>query len=186
MYKAIITTFLIFILVQNSFAQNGESELSEPVTVEYVNLDKYAGLWYEIARIPNRFQKDCTGNTTAQYSIREDGMIDVVNSCIQADGSADSAKGIARIVDTKSNAKLEVSFVRFLGINLFWGDYWIIGLDENYQYAVVGHPERKYGWILSRTPALSENQLDKIFSMLKLQGYNPDKFVMTKQNQEEL
>nr|MBP9120943.1 lipocalin family protein [Ignavibacterium sp.] len=83
--------------------------------------------------------------------------------------------------DKKSNAKLEVSFVSFLGWRPFWGDYWIIGLDENYQWAIVGTPNRKYGWVLSRTPNLDNTTLDKIFGIIKDQGYDPKKFEISKQ-----
>jgi len=90
---------------------------------------------------------------------------------------------IAKVVDKKTNSKLEVSFVSFLGIRPFWGDYWIIGLDENYQWAVVGTPSRKYGWILSRTPSLPDDTMKIIFSLLKSQNYNPADFEMSKQKE---
>ena len=96
----------------------------------------------------------------------------MVNSCIQADGSKNIAEGVAKVVDNISNAKLEVSFVRILGIQLFWGDYWIIGLGENYEFAIVGSPDRKYGWILSRTPKLSQEKLNQISDLLKIKGYD--------------
>ena len=153
----------------------------EPVTVDSVNLNKYVGLWYEIAKIPNSFQSKCDHNTTAEYKLRDDGKIDVTNKCIEKDGSVNVANGIAKVVDSKTNAKLEVSFVRILGINLFWGDYWIIGLDKNYRYAVVGTPTRKYGWILSRIPVLPKEDLENIFKLLLQQGYNPKDFQFTVQ-----
>jgi apolipoprotein D and lipocalin family protein len=154
---------------------------SEPSTVDSVDLKKYAGLWYEIARMPNRFQKQCACNTTATYSIRDDGRIDVLNRCTKSDGTIDEAEWIARIVDTVKNSKLEVSFVRLLGIRLFWGDYWIIGLEKDYRYAVVGTPSRKYGWILSRTPSLVQADKSRVFEILKQQGYDPGSFIFTEQ-----
>jgi apolipoprotein D and lipocalin family protein len=154
---------------------------SIPQTVEYVDLKKYAGLWYEIAKIPNSFQDQCVSGTTAKYTISENGEILVVNSCIDEDGEIDKAEGVARVFDKNTNAKLEVSFVSFLGWRPFWGDYWIIGLDENYQWAVVGHPERKYGWILSRVKKPDQETMDKIFRILKEQGYNSANFEMTLQ-----
>jgi apolipoprotein D and lipocalin family protein len=152
-----------------------------PKTVENVDLKKYAGLWYEIARIPNSFQKQCVKGTTAEYTLKESGEISVVNSCIDKDGGVDNADGIARIVDKNSNAKLEVSFVSFLGWRPFWGDYWIIGLDENYRWAIVGTPGRKYGWILSRTKELDEQTMNKIWEILKEQGYSRSDFEMSPQ-----
>jgi apolipoprotein D and lipocalin family protein len=157
-----------------------EAQIVKPVrTVEKVDLERYTGLWYEIAKIPNRFQRKCDRGTTAQYALRDDGKIDVINRCVKKDGNTIEAKGIARVVDTESNARLKVSFVKILGISLFWGDYWIIGLGEDYDYAIVGTPSRKYGWILSRTPSLSQEKLEEIFSLLREQDYNPDDFEMT-------
>jgi len=159
---------------------NGQTT-APPAIVERVDLQRYAGLWYEIAKIPNTFQRKCAGRTTAQYELREDGKIGVVNQCIKSDGKAIEAKGIAKIVDTITNAKLKVSFVNLLGWRLFWGDYWIIGLDENYRWAVVGHPQRKYGWILSRTPTLEKPKLEAVFKLLREQGYDPNNFELTHQ-----
>ncbi len=167
---------MILILSLNHFAQQ-----NQPSTVNSVDINKYTGLWYEIAKIPNRFQKQCISGTTAQYTLREDGQIDVVNSCIEADGSIDRAEGLARIVDDNSNAKLEVSFFSILGWRPVWGDYWIIGLDENYQWVVVGTPNRKYGWILSRTPQLDIKKMEELFQILKDQGYDPGDFEISKQ-----
>ena len=158
---------------------------NSPVTVDSVDLTKYAGLWYEIAKIPNRFQKSCARNTTAAYKLRDDGKIDVINKCIEENGDINEAKGLAEVVDTTTNAKLEVSFVRILGIQLFWGDYWIIGLDKDYKYAVVGTPSRKYGWILSRTPKLSTSDMNTTYNILRKQGYNPGDFVITEQTEDK-
>jgi apolipoprotein D and lipocalin family protein len=157
------------------------AQQNPPTTVKYVDLKKYIGLWYEIAKIPNSFQDQCVKNTTAKYTLTEDGEISVTNSCIDKDGELDDAKGVVRIVDKKSNSKLEVSFVSFLGWRPFWGDYWIIGLDENYQWAIIGTPNRKYGWVLSRTPQLNQETMDMIFQILKDQGYNKKDFELSKQ-----
>lgn len=148
-------------------------------TVDKVDLERYAGRWHEVARIPNRFQKKCLRSTTADYSLRDDGRINVVNSCIKKDGKINEADGVARIVDKESNAKLQVSFVSVFGWYLFWGDYWIIGLDDDYQWVVVGHPERKFGWILSRTPTLSAAALDEAFAILARAGYSRADFEMS-------
>ncbi len=167
---------LIIVVSLNLMAQQ-----NPPKTVKYVDLKKYAGLWYEIAKIPNSFQKQCVKGTTAKYILTEDGEIKVINSCIDEDGEVDKADGLARIVDKKSNAKLEVSFFSIFGWRPIWGDYWIIGLDENYQWAIVGTPSRKYGWILSRAPKLDEATMNKIFEIIKDQGYNPKNFEISKQ-----
>lgn len=149
-----------------------DADGDRPVTtVSELDLERYVGLWYEIAKIPNRFQKQCLRGTTAEYTLREDGRITVVNRCFNKNGGLDEAKGVAKIVDTTSNAKLKVSFVSFIGWRPFWGDYWVIGLDEGYQWAAIGTPDRKYGWVLARAPALDESTMEKIFSIFERNGY---------------
>lgn len=182
MIKVMLLFFLIF-AVTGIFmeAKAQDVDTVKVKTVKHVDLEKYAGLWYEIARIPNKFQKDCKSNTTATYTLRSDGNIDVLNRCIEDDGSVNTAEGLAKIVDDKTNAKLEVSFFSILGIHFFWGDYWIIGLDKDYDFAVVGHPDRKYGWILSRTPKLPAVKLQEAFKILEDNGYKKKDFVMTAQ-----
>ena len=156
-------------------------ESRPPKTVNRVDLKRYAGLWYEIARIPNRFQKQCAWGVTAEYVLRSDGRIDVVNRCHRSGGEIDEAKGLARIEDKASNARLKVSFFSIIGWRPVWGDYWIIGLGNDYEYALVGSPDRKYGWILARQPKLGEDVLAEIFELLRQQGYNPESFQLTRQ-----
>lgn len=175
------TALTLFLVLAGIVSAQGK-KTGEPQTVPNVDLKRYAGLWYEIAKIPNRFQKSCTGNTTAEYSLRDDGKISVTNSCDEEDGKRNVARGVARIVEASTNSKLEVSFFSILGIRPFWGDYWIIGLDKDYQFAVVGSPDRKYGWILSRTPKLPEVKLNEAWEILKRQGYDPKSFQMTRQD----
>jgi apolipoprotein D and lipocalin family protein len=175
MFKKIIMLLIpILLFVQNNFSQN--KDLPSLVTINQVDLNKYTGLWYEIAKIPNSFQDQCAYGTTAEYKLLEDGEIQVINKCYKSDGEADVAEGLAKVVDKKTNSKLEVSFFSIFGFRPFWGDYWIIGLDDKYQWAVVGSPNRKYGWILSRTPSLPDDTIQKIFALLKTQNYNPDTF----------
>jgi apolipoprotein D and lipocalin family protein len=176
-WKCILSFLLPFVTIIQ-----GQDMKNELQVVNKVDLKKYIGLWYEIAKIPNSFQKDCIRNTTAEYSLRDDGKIKVVNSCFQGDDSKKVAEGVARVVDNITNAKLEVSFVKILGIQLFWGDYWIIGLGDNFDFAVVGSPDRKYGWILSRTPKLPQEKLNLISDLLKIKGYNIKNFEFTEQN----
>lgn len=149
-------------------------------TVPRVELSRYLGTWYEIASFPQRFQKGCTA-TTAHYSLRPDGRIDVLNTCRQdrPDGPERSAKGIARVVDTATNARLEVSF-----FGPFWGDYWIIELGDDYGHAVVGHPSRDYLWILARAPVMSPDLYEAIVRRLAAQGYETARLVRTVQRAE--
>jgi apolipoprotein D and lipocalin family protein len=150
-------------------------------TVARVDLDRYAGRWYEIARIPNRFQRSCAGDVTADYRPRTDGGIDVVNRCRKAGGDVIEARGVARVVDDDTRARLEVSFVNLFGVRLFWGDYWVLDLDDGYAHSLVGTPDRRYGWVLSRTPTLSPATVQGIFHRMEGLGYDPAAFVMTEQ-----
>ena len=145
--------------------------------VEQVELERYTGVWYEIARYPAPFQQGCVG-TTAEYTIRADGRIRVVNRCREGslDGAEQTIEGVARVVDTQTNAKLKVSF-----FPPFEGDYWIIELDPDYQWAVVGEPARRYLWILSRTPTLDESIYQAILAGLEEKGYDPARLEETTQ-----
>lgn len=149
-------------------------------TVPRVDLNRYAGDWYEVARLPNRFQDRCVGDVRASYALRSDGRIDVVNRCRTADGSID-AQGVARVVDEQTFARLEVRFapswLSFLP--MVWGDYWVVGLADDYSWAVVGSPDRKYLWILSRTPALDAATFDRAVSIARDNGFDVDRLART-------
>jgi apolipoprotein D and lipocalin family protein len=151
--------------------------LPELRTVPRVDLQRYLGTWYDIASFPQRFQLGCTG-TSATYTIRGEGEINVLNRCRKGSlaGKEDSAKGLARVVDQTTNAKLEVSFFR-----PFWGDYWIIDLGANYEYAVVGHPSRDYLWILSRAKTMDSTVYQGILGRLREQGYQVERLNRTPQ-----
>ena len=146
-------------------------------TVDKVEIPRYLGSWYEIAKFPNSFQRNCVG-AVATYSLRDDGDLTVVNSCREKNlaGETRKAKGKAWLAEAGSSAKL---YVRF-----FWpfkGDYWIIDLGSDYEYAVVGEPGRKYLWILSRTAALPEPVYGKILERLREQGYDVGRLEKTPQ-----
>lgn len=173
------TLTFLFILPIIHFSQTNNN--NKITTVDSVDLKKYVGTWYEIAKIPNSFQDQCIKNTTATYKINNEGDIEVVNKCIDENGEFDSAEGIARVVDKKSNSKLEVSFVSILGWNLFWGDYWILGLDKDYKFAIIGTPSKKYGWILSRSPKMSKEDLEFCYSIFEKNGYSRKSFELDKQ-----
>ena len=151
-----------------------------PEVVDKVDVDRYMGTWYEIAKIPMYFQRKCAGGTTATYSLKENGDVKVVNKCYTEDREVVEAKGVAWVVDEKTNAKLKVSFLPF-GLKWFGGDYWVIGLDPDYKWAVVGHPDREYGWVLSRTKTLPDETMDKIVKLLEDKGYDYSKFTSTEQ-----
>jgi len=149
--------------------------LPELKTVEHVDIDRYLGTWHEIAAFPQWFQRGCV-NSKAEYSKRDDGLIKVVNSCNEgcANGPVKVSIGKAKIVPDSGNAKLKVSFFWF-----FYGDYWVVDLDADYQWAVVGHPGRDYLWILCRSPEMDRKVYDGICDRLKAQGYQLEKLVVT-------
>ena len=133
--------------------------------VDKVDLQRYAGTWYEIGSFPMFFQRQCVGDTTANYRLTDSGEVTVTNRC-RTETGFDQAVGKATVVDGSDNARLKVSF--------FWpfrADYWIIGLDPDYRWAVVGNPNRKYLWLLSRRPQLPPDQLDAALAAAKAQGY---------------
>lgn len=145
-------------------------------TVNSVDLNRYAGKWYEIASFPQRFQKGCHC-TTAEYTLTDKNYVVVKNSCRldSITGKAITIQGKAFVKKKSGNAKLKVQF--------FWpfrGDYWIIDLADNYSYAVVGHPNRKYLWILSRTNTMSDSLYDKITERLVLKDFDVTKLVRTR------
>jgi len=142
-----------------------------PTVVDQLDVTRYMGLWYTIAHIPTTFERACVSGTTAQYRLLDNGQIEVLNTCITEDGVAQRAIGRAWAPDPGEPMKLKVSFVSLFGWWLFPGDYWVIDLDPDYRYAVVGHPSYRYGWILSRTPTLPEATLAKIIARLEAQGY---------------
>ena len=151
-------------------------------TVDAVDLDRYLGDWFEIARFPNRFQRACTGDVRATYARRSDGRIDVVNRCRVADGHIIEAQGVARVVDARTSAKLKVRFAPAVlsFLPFVWGDYWIVGLAADYAWAVVGSPDRAYLWILARTPTLETARLDAARAAARANGFDTNRLVMTR------
>lgn len=154
----------------------------DPEVIPYLDINKYTGTWYEIALLPNIFQSDCASRSSAKYTRLPNGEIKVENECYTNTGAIKKVSGIARITDPKTQSKLSVSFVDFLGIRPFWGDYWVLGIGDQYQYSVVGGRDRNYAWILSRTPTLSQADLDNARSILKKNGYRTDKLKLTPQS----
>lgn len=172
MKKSILIVMMTSLLATVNLAYANDiktSELEELQTVDYVDINRYLGKWYDIASIPQRFSRGCT-NTTAEYALKKNGEISVVNECI-VDGKLNVATGSAKVTDTTTNAKLSVQF--------FWpfkGKYWIIELGDDYEYALVGHPDRNYFWFLSRTPDVSTEFYNEV--MLRVQqkyGYRVSK-----------
>ena len=144
-------------------------------TVASVDLARYAGGWYEISALPNRFQAMCVADTKAHYRAIGDD-IEVINRCRQADGSVTRATGIAKVVADSGNAKLRVSFFR-----PFYGNYWVLALDPDYRWVLVGEPKRRFGWVLSRTPQMAPADLDAALQRAVELGYARADFKLTPQ-----
>jgi apolipoprotein D and lipocalin family protein len=140
--------------------------------VPHVDLKKYLGKWYEIARLPARFEEGCS-DITATYSLSDDGTISVLNEC-KRNGKVKRAKGKAKVVDKNTGAKLKVTFFW-----PFYGDYWIINLGKDYDYAVVGTPNRKYLWILSRTPQMDDKLFSQLIELVKSKGFDVTNLIRT-------
>ncbi len=169
---------VLLILMVSSGTVAADSATRPPLrTVAGVDLSRYSGTWYEIARYPNRFQRDCLSDTKAEYAVRKDGKVQVVNSCRQKDGRTKTARGTAKVADKETNAKLRVTFFW-----PFYGDYWVIGLSPDYRYAIVGEPKRKYLWILSRTPEMDEVAYKEVLEQIREAGYDPGKLIKTPQS----
>ena len=140
-------------------------QLSPPPTVPQVDLARYMGDWFEIARLPNPFQKQCE-HTTARYTLTGDGRFSVLNACLTPTGRRKEASGRAHVVDLATGSKLKVTFFW-----PFYGDYWILDLDPDYRWALVGTPDRKYLWVLSRTERMEPARLDQLLAKARSLGY---------------
>lgn len=150
-----------------------------PATVASVDLQRYAGEWYEIARLPNRFERRCVADITASYRLRPDGRLEVINRCRTRKGSL-AARGVARVVDHRSRARLKVRFapapLSFLPF--VWGDYWILGLGDAYEWSLVGTPDRRCLWILSRAPRLADGCLLHALDLAQAGGFETEALVL--------
>lgn len=156
-----------------------------PPTQDWVDLERYAGRWYEIARLPNRFQEKCAGDVAATYTLRADGRVRVVNECRRTDGSTTRAEGVARRAEASGPAsRLKVRFAPAVlsFLPFVWGDYWILELDRGYRHALVGDPARKYLWILGRDPAMDAETYQGLAAAAARLGYDTSRLVRTPQS----
>ncbi|WP_297572351.1 lipocalin family protein [uncultured Deefgea sp.] len=157
----------LLLIILCSLISSAYAETAPIRSVPQLDVARYLGTWHEIARFAMYFQNQCVGEVTANYTLQDNGDIQVINRCRIANGEFDQAKGRAQVVANTGNAQLKVSF--------FWpfkSDYWVIGLDPDYRWAVVGNPNRKYLWILSRTPTLSPSDLALAKASAVAQGYS--------------
>ncbi|GAB1596780.1 lipocalin family protein [Lysobacter claricitrinus] len=175
--RRIAVCFLAVMLIATPAAA---AELNRPVAS--VDLQRYAGTWYEQAHLPMFFQRDCARDTTATYTPRADGRIDVLNRCTTADGARKQAQGIARRVGD-STSQLEVRFApaALSFLPFVWGDYWVVALDDDYRWAMVGSPGRDYLWILARDRVLDAGVRERLVERARAMGYPVERLVVTPQ-----
>ena len=183
-FWALFFSTILAIGLYTLFLTSANAEVSELKTASAVELKRYTGTWYEIARYPNESQKDCVGNVTATYFQQIDGDITVINKCLKKDGKFKTERGEAQANDESNEAKLAVSFapklVSFLPY--VWSEYWIIDVGENYKYSVVSDSNRENLQILSRTPEIDDAVYQNILQAIEEKGFNANKLVKTPQN----
>ena len=173
-----LTTPLLVLAMLLPSARDTSRGAVRPVPT--VDLSRYAGRWHEVARFPNRFQAACARETTADYTLLPDGQIRVVNTCRRADGDSMSAEGRARLARRGGpTSVLKVRFApRILSfLPMVWGDYWILDLTDDYGAALVGSPDRKYLWLLARTPQLDEATFQRLVAAAAAQGFDTTRLV---------
>jgi apolipoprotein D and lipocalin family protein len=172
MIKPLLKLGMLFVLALTAVAYAEKSPVN---TVNPLSLSDYSGTWYEVARTPNWFQRSCASNSTEFYTLLSNGRMGVKNICTSPKGVVKQVTGEAWIPNTQAPGKLKVSFFKLFGRYWFPGDYWVLGTDTS-RYAVVGGPDRRYGWILSRTPQLAHADKQASLGILKQAGYDICRF----------
>lgn len=179
-----IAAFLMAFSLNACAADAPPTAAARPLSsIAALDVPRYMGTWYEIAKFPNRFQKQCAGFTRATYSVLSDGTLQVVNRCRTAKGETEQAIGAARQVGGPDSPRLKVRFAPAIlsFLPMVWGDYWVIDLDAGYQLAAVSEPKREYLWILSRTPKVDKASYQALIARLEGQGFDVSKLVPTTQ-----
>ena len=184
MKELFLLSLILLPVLGLSEADADDAETKSVQVVPSVDLSRYTGKWYEIARLPNRFQKDCIGEVTATYSLVGEGQLKVINECRKQGGIA-RAEGEARIrAKDGANSKLKVRFAPswLKWLPFVWGDYWIIELAPDYSYSVVGTPDRKYLWVLSRAAEMEEGTYKRLIEKAAAEGFDVSKLMKTRQS----
>jgi apolipoprotein D and lipocalin family protein len=187
--KSITLALCLFSLGQQaSLATSPVGAAGEPLKpIAALDVPRYMGTWYEIAKYPNWFQKKCVSDTQAEYSLLPTGQVQVINRCRESNGMLSEAIGRARQVGEADSAQLEVRFApSWLSLLPFvWGDYWVIDLDPDYQLVAVSEPEREYLWVLSRTPVVDEADYARLLARLKARGFELERLELTRQERKD-
>jgi apolipoprotein D and lipocalin family protein len=180
---ALFLGFSTWVPLASAQAQSSEASPAPLESITSLDVPRYMGTWYEVAKYPNWFQKRCIANTSATYAVQPNGMLQVLNRCQKEDSSMTDALGEAKQVGDANSPKLKVRFApAWLSFLPFvWGNYWVIDLDPQYQLAAVSEPSRKYLWILSRTQAVEPKAYDALLQRLKEKGFNLDAIEISKQ-----
>ena len=166
-----------------SFSALAQTELA---TIPSLNVPRYMGTWYEVAKYPNRFQKNCASNTSAVYEAQPNGTLRVTNRCTEADGKVKEAAGEARQIGNATSPKLEVRFApAWLSFLPFvWGNYWVIDLDADYQLAAISEPSQEFLWILSRTATPNDQAYSQLLERLAIKGFDLKKIEVSRQTKQ--
>lgn len=182
--KIILATLLALSAAFANAAEGAPPPAPNLTTIASLDVPRYMGTWYEIAKYPNRFQKKCVADTRADYSLQPDGRVQVINRCRQADGDMKVAVGAARQVGDTHSPKLEVRFApAWLSfIPAVWGDYWVIDLDPAYQLVAVSEPTREYLWVLSRTAKAEPAAYDALLARLASKGFDLKRLEQSRQS----
>jgi apolipoprotein D and lipocalin family protein len=180
---ALCLGFSAWLPLTSAQAQSNEVPPSPLEAIASLDVPRYMGTWYEVAKYPNWFQKRCIANTSATYAVQPNGMLQVLNRCQKEDGSMSEALGAAKQVGDANSPKLEVRFApAWLSFLPFvWGNYWVIDLDPQYQLAAVSEPSRKYLWVLSRSKTVEPKAYEALLQRLKQKGFNLDAIEISKQ-----
>ncbi len=192
--KSVIVTAALLLVVATVRAQGGASAPAAPAAkgaapaaplaaIASLDVPRYMGRWYEIAKFPNWFQRKCVADTSATYSLRPDGTVRVLNQCALEGGAMQQAEGAARQVGGASSARLQVRFAPqwLSALPFVWGNYWVVDLDDRYQLAAVSEPGREYLWILSRTPTVDAARYEALLARLSAMGLDVRKLEQTPQ-----
>ncbi len=186
--KVLLFAYMAVSVFFCNLADAQESKDHRLNSIESLDLQRYLGQWFEIAKYPNWFQKKCKSDTKAQYSLRADGHLTVLNLCRQEDGQVTNALGEAVQVGDAKSAKLKVRFApQWMSILPFvWGDYWVIDIDQAYQLVAISEPKREYLWILSRTPEPDDHALNQLMLRLVARGFDLSQLERTPHKQDIL
>jgi apolipoprotein D and lipocalin family protein len=170
---------------QVSAATTTEVAVGPLMPIATLDVPRYMGTWYEIAKYPNKFQKMCLSETTAAYQLQAGGTVQVTNRCKNESGTISEAIGEARQIGPSTSPKLQVRFAPswLAWLPMVWGNYWVIDLDPAYQLVAVSEPTREYLWVLSRTPAVTAEAYGALLARLKAQGFELQRLERTPQTQ---